>query len=431
VDPRKLEQNKQERDALSTLYIRLPSKAAADLAQSGTPLYCQFALASDSGVVDREGVAALSDMSELIAKTNRVVVILAASDVTLLRVKVPPMSAARLRAALPHLVEDQLMSDPAECVVVAGDTRDELRTVAVVHRGWLELLSKTLVALRARHISAVPAQLCLPYEPGTAVAAITEYGADIDVAVRQAEQEGLGLSIIADQPETAPVEVMQSLSAVVPHAPIHLYLPPTRVRGYEDAVALVPALKERIELFPDSWSRWIAGANEKPLDLMAGLGMAAGPKLNWRPWRWALALAAAVLVVNAAGLNIDWLRMKREADAINSSMVQAFKSAYPKEPVIVDPVAQMRQKLATARRESGQIAPDDFVALTAAFGEAWASTGQGAQPIAGIEYRDRRLSVKLKPGSNVPMDPIRTALEARNLSLSQPSENVWQIRSAQ
>jgi general secretion pathway protein L len=416
---------------LSILYIRLPSKAAADIAQSETPLYCQFALASESGAVDRDGVAALSEMSELIGRASRVVLILAASDVTLLRVKVPPMSAARLRAALPNLIEDQLMNDPADNVVVAGETQDDLRTVAVVHRGWLELLSKTLFALRARSISAVPAQLCLPFQQDTAAAAITEYGQDIDVAVRLTQQEGLGLSIIVDQLETAPVEVIESLSAIVPRAPLNLYVPQTHVHTYEDALRVAPELNERIKVVADSWPRWIAGANKVSIDLMTGLGAAGGPKLNWRPWRWPLALAAALLLLNTVGLNVDWLRLRREADAINSSMVQTYRSAFPKETLVIDPVAQMRQKFAAAQRGSGQIAPDDFIALTAAFGEAWQGTGQGAQAIGGIEYRDRSLSVKLKPDSNVPMDDIKTALAARNLTVTQPSANLWQIRSAQ
>lgn len=416
---------------MSILYIRLPSKAAADIAQSGTPLYCQFALASDSGAVDRDGVAPLSEMSELISKASRVVLILAASDVTLLRVKVPPMSAARLKAALPNLIEDQLMSDPADNVVVAGEAHEDLRTVAVVHRGWLELLSKTLFALRARHVSAVPAQLCLPYQPDTAVAAITEYGQDIDVAVRLGQQEGLGLSIVAEQLETAPVEVIESLSAIVPRAPINLYVPQTRVDTYEDALRIAPELNERIKAIADSWPRWIESANKISIDLMTGLGMAGGPKWNWRPWRWPLALAAALLLLNIIGLNIDWLRLKREADAINASMVQTYRSAFPKETLVIDPVAQMRQKFAAAQRGSGQIAPDDFVALTAAFGEAWQSAGQRAQAISGIEYRDRSLSVKLKPDSNVAMDDIKPALAARSLTITQPSANLWQIRSAQ
>jgi general secretion pathway protein L len=111
-------------------------------------------------------------------------------------------------------------------------------------------------------------------------------------------------------------------------------------------------------------------------------------------------------------------------------MIQTYKAAFPKDPVVIDPVAQLRQKIAAGQRDSGQLAQDDFLALAAAFGEAWAGAGQGPQSIAGLEYRDRGLSVRLKPGSNVPVDRIKTALGSRNLTITHAGTNVLQIRSA-
>jgi general secretion pathway protein L len=413
---------------VSTLFIRLPSYAVAQSLQPGMPLYCEFALASASRAVEREGIAALSDMSELVTKAQRVVLLLAASDVTLLRVKVPPLSPARLRAALPNLVEDQLMSDPAECVVVADNSRDTTRTAAVVQRNWLEILARTLLGLGARSIAALPAQLCLPRQPDSVCAAVTEHSADIDVAIRIGEHEGLGLAMLAEQPEAAAFEVMQSVAALVREGPIELYVSPPRVRAYQDSLRIAPSLNERITVHPDNWQRWVGGAGHAPLDLMSGLGAAAGPKLDWRPWRWPLALAAALLLLNIIGLNVEWLRLRREAEVLNAAMVQTYRSAFPKEPISSDPLAQLRQKLSASQRGAGQLAPDDFLALSAAFGEAWGRAGQGATP-AVVEYRDRVLNVRLKPGGSVPIEPLQSALAARNLSLTQSGENQLQVRS--
>ncbi|OWW22710.1 general secretion pathway protein GspL [Noviherbaspirillum denitrificans] len=393
------------------------------------PLYCHYAVASASGAVEREGVAALSELAEQVKRAQRVVLLLAASDVTLLRVKMPPLSGAKLRAALPNLVEDRLMSDPEECVVVAGDMHAGLRTVAVVGRNWLELLIRTLRSLGARNISAVPSQLCLPYQGDTASAAVSEHGPEADLAVRVAEQDGLGLSIIADQPESLAFEAMQSLAAVVPAAPIALYVPQSRVRDYQESLHVAPTLEQRITLHADSWQRWVAGAGKAGVDLIAGMGSGAGPQFDWKPWRWPLVIGAAVLLVNVIGLNVDWLRLKREASALSNGMVQTYRAAFPKDPVIIDPLAQLRQKMAGAQRDSGQLAPDDFLALASAFSEAWASTGQGPAPVASLEYRDRSLTVKLKPGTSASMEQLKTALSSRNLSLTQSTAGVWQIRS--
>lgn len=411
---------------MSTLFIRLPSHAVAQSQSPGMPLYCEFAVATGNRAVERDGIAALQDMGELVRKSQRVVLLLAASDVTLLRVQVPPLSQARLRAALPNLVEDRLMSDPDDCVVVADSSRNTTRTVAVVQRNWLEVLARTLQGLGARNVSAMPAQLCLPGQPGATSAAVWEHGTDLDVALRMNEHEGLGLSLIADQPESAAFELMQSVAALVREGPIELYVPPPRVRDYQESLRIAPTLDERITVHADNWQRWVSGALAAPLDLMTGLGASAGPKLDWKRWRWPLALAIMLLLVNIVALNIDWMRMKREADLLNGSMAQTYRSAFPKEPV-VDPVAQLRQKLSGQR--GGAMAPDDFLALSAAFGEAWRSAGQGADPLAGVEYRDRVLSVRIKPGSSFELEPLQSALASRNLSVSQTGDNVLQVRS--
>ncbi|WP_292937306.1 type II secretion system protein GspL [Noviherbaspirillum sp.] len=414
---------------MSTLYIRLPSHATAESQQPGMPLYCQFVSAGNSGAIEREGVAALSELSELVGKSQRTVLLLAASDVTLLRVKMPPLSGARLKAALPNLVEDQLMSDPAECVVVGGEMHEGVRTVAVVQRSWLEILNRTLIGLGARSISAVPSQLSLPRRNEATSAAVSEHGTDIDIAVRMGEQYGIGLSIVADQPESAAFDAMQSLSAVVPHGPIDLYVPQARVRDYEESLHVAPPLQERITIHADSWQRWIAGAGKTSIDMMSGLGAASGPSFDWRPWRWPLALAAAVLLVNIIGLNVDWMRMKREAEVLRNGMIQTYKSAYPKDTVIVDPLAQLRQKMASAQRESGEIAPDDFLALSAAVGEALSGAGKSGSVVASLEYHDRALTVRFKPDAGVSLEQMRGALAARNVTASQPASGTWLVRS--
>ena len=427
---------------MSTLYIRLPSKAVADRTPQWLALACPFALVSDGGAIEREGVAPLTDLSDTIGKMQRVVLLLAGSDVTMLRVQVPPLSAARLKAALPNLVEEQLLCDPADCVIIAGGLSDGMRTIAVAQRAWLDLLASTFTALGARDIAALPAQSCLSCpagqagQPGIVTAAICQQGADMDLTLRLSEQDGIGVAIDGGSDEAAAHGVIQTLCAIVPAAPVTLYVPQSALRVYQEAVNGVPALKERIGISADNWTRWIAGARGTALDLMAGLGTNTGTRFDWHAWRWPLALTAAVLLINVSALNIEWWRMKSEADTLRSSMIQIYKSAYPNESVIIDPLAQMQQKIAAAKRDSGMAAPDDFTAMTAAFGEAWAvvtATLPSPPSIAALGYRDRSLSVRLRD-REAPTQQMKAALAQRGLSLKLAPEQsgtiVWQIRGA-
>ncbi|UGQ46130.1 type II secretion system protein GspL [Massilia endophytica] len=407
---------------MTTLYISYPPRAAAG--DSGVPQSCHFALVGDGGNVMQQGAGALGNLRDMVAAARRVVLLLAAADVTLLRVKVPPLSGARLKAALPNLVEEHLLGDPADCVLALAPAQPNSseRTVAVVQRAWLEVLVQALVAQGANAVSAMPSQLCLPLAPGGASAALATDDAGIELTLRAAQYEGMGLTL-PPEPEAA----LHTVRALAGDAPVTLYVPPAQRAQYE---ALLPSVGG-ITLEDDHWAHRIAASRAVQLDLAAGLAASSGANARlWQRWRWPLRLAVLALLVNIAGLNIDWLRMKREADTVRKSMEQTFRAAYPNEKVILDPAGQMRKNLAAAKAARGATAADDFNAMSAALGEALATLPR-RDIIASLEYRDRALNVKLKPDAADPgaLAQVQAALANHRLSLTESAPGVWQVRA--
>jgi general secretion pathway protein L len=416
---------------MTTLYIRMIPKTAVSDAESWLAASCPFALAADAGGIQREGMATLAELRSIVPSAQRVVILLAASDVTLLQVQVPPMSPAKLKAALPGLVEERLIADPADCALVAGAAgADGSRTVAVVQRDWLDNLVATFVSFGARKLAVVPLQLCLPYQEGQAFAAVHDIAGELELTLRIAECEGVGLAIYPEAGEPAEHAVMQTVQAMTAQRPLALYVPQSQLQDYRQAVAREEGLAERIAIHAESWDAWIDGAAQANIDLTAGRQDASGAKFDWRKWRWPVTLATLLLAVNILALNIDWWRMSNEADQLRASMTQIYRKTFPKDTVIVDPLAQMKQKLGGGQRG----APDDFTTLAAAFGEALNSAGGTAANIAALEYKDRSLQVRLKPGSTPPTEQMKAALASRNLALetgpAQAGATVWQIRSA-
>lgn len=415
---------------MSKLYLRLPSSAAAEAA-SPRGLVCSYALVTN-GKAEREGVAALSELSATVAKVQCVVLLLAASDVTLLRLQVPPLSAPRLRIALPNLVEDHIIGDPAECAIAAGASEQGMRTVAVVQRSWLETVTKAIAAYGARKIIIVPAQLCLSWSPHAVSAAVELRADELQVTVRLSEHEGFGVAMSS---ASSAQDVLDTVSAVARDGPFVLHVPDAMANAYRDAIAAVPALAARARVGAESWSCWLDGAQSAGLDLLSDPDVRrAGQEHRFRQWRWPIALAAAVLVVNVAGLAMDWWRLKSESDHLRSAMVQTFRSTYPTESVILDPIAQMKQKIAASRRASGQVAPDDFLVQLSGFAQAWKSlTRSPSDPksaqIAAIEFRDHSLLVRAQADAAIPEDKLSDELKQRGLSLSHSSANTWQTRS--
>lgn len=400
---------------MTTLYIRHPARA------DGEHALAQFALVADGGSLIQQGEGALKGMGDVVAASRHVVVLLAAADVTLLHVKVPPLSNARLKAALPSLVEEQVLGDPDDCVLVAApaDGADGLRTIAVAQRSWLEAIVKSLLAQGARGVTGLPAQLCLPILPGNAAAAIGPGG----ITLRHGLFQGLGLAV-AGEPESA----LQTVRALAGDAPLTLYVPQPQLGEFQVLLAEAGA---SVMLEPDHWAHWIAGSKTTHFDLVPGLGAAGSQTRDWQRWRWPIRLAILTAVVNIAALNYEWFRMKKEADTMRESMRQIYRAAYPKETVFSSDLAlQMRQKIALAKASRGQVNPEEFTYQAAAFGEAARSLPRMPE-LASMAYRDSAMTVKPKPESADPAagGQLKTTLAARGLELTDPGNATWVLRS--
>ncbi|MBX9869331.1 MAG: general secretion pathway protein GspL, partial [Burkholderiaceae bacterium] len=85
----------------NTLYIALPSRAVANDTPDWVTLVWSFALANTEGKILQQGKNSLANLKSLASSANQVVLLLAASDVTLMTVPAPPMAYSKLKMALP------------------------------------------------------------------------------------------------------------------------------------------------------------------------------------------------------------------------------------------------------------------------------------------------------------------------------------------
>lgn len=421
---------------MNTLFLRLPSSAGIKAVAVDPSLSCSFALASHQGVIARSGEARLSSLATTMADADRVVLLLAAADVTLLSIKVPPLPPSRLKLALPGLVEEHLLDDPDDCIIVTGTAIDGLLQVAVMRRDRLQALANMCLTLGAKKLLAWPLQSCLPRRDD-GIAALHEYANEqhgaAELVLHLPASASLGLSLPAS--EHVVQQTLTTLRLLQPQGALTLLASPQRVAAFRQLA------DADIDVQADDWQQWIATETRdklQPPNMMSALSI-AHQRIDLRKWRWPLQLAAAALLFNTVALNIDWWRLHREADGLKAGMLRTYRDRFPNERVILDPLLQMQQKIAIARRAAGEPAPDDFIALAADFSSAWnslplAATGSGA--IASLDYRERNLSLKLKP--QVQQDDLfdnfqsqlQTALRSKQLVLQQAAADSWQIRRA-
>jgi general secretion pathway protein L len=146
-----------------------------------------------------------------------------------------------------------------------------------------------------------------------------------------------------------------------------------------------------------------------------------------KPWRIAIGLVAAALIVSLVAINVQWFQLRHRRDALNAQMTELVKSAFPDATVILDPHAQMAVGLARLRSAAGELRPDDFAVLASGLSRALGSIPSSA--IAGLDYNSNTLDVTFKPGTTVDTDGLTRRLAEQGLS-AQEDNGKWSIKSA-
>lgn len=418
---------------MNKLYLRIPPYRAAVWPDG--PL--AYAVCSKDGAILRQGSAPLDDLAKDIFKA-KVVLLIAASDVNLIEISIPAIPEAKLKVALPNLVEDQLITDSADSVLLLMDKpenpdpsidRNNKRIVAVAQRNWLQQISMSVYALGATYVKALPAQLCLPYESEHCSVLMEEFGQDklsVLYTMRFNEQSGVGILFETDH---SPATHLSNLTLLTPPGPILLHLPKEMVDEYQTAIDTNHEWADRIAIKEYNWVNTISESNNHTgPNLLTGLNLAQHTQIQWKRWRWPVALAVLVLLVNVIGLNGEYWGMTREAQALKAGMAQTYKKSFPKDAVVPYPLEQMQKNLAIAQRNAGQAAAYDFTVLLTEFGSAWSSVHATKPKIVSIEYKDNGLIVQIK--GDMPQDELRKALLSKKLSLKKNNAEIWVVKEA-
>ncbi len=419
-------------------YLRLPPRTAIDKTRNIADIALPYAITL-RGKLLQTGVTSLSQPGFALGDAYTVVLLMAASDVTLLRVEVPPLPAHRLHLVLPALVEDRLIGDAAECVMAAGKDRAGKGAVGVVQRDWLLAWTRQLRESGVQRIRALPVQLCLPLQADHLAAALMVHGDASELVIRYGADEGIGLPLTNADDVTLPDQVLQLLSTMAGEQVVDLFLPPDMVSEYQSALDSGRHSVKLGGLHELNWANLIDAASDAEPDLMSGVSEPESAGIEWQRWRWPLRLALLLVVVNIAALQIDSWRLQNEAASLKKTMTDIYRRSFPNETPALDPLAQMQRKIAASRQRAGEIAPSDFLALAAAFGDAWTSlqtqTGAGAQAITAITYRDQMLEIRFKPAVKLSIEAAQPvlathALQARAMNV-EGGASVWQLRSVQ
>jgi len=335
----------------------------------------------------------------LLPKASSVDLVFDTSDVFVAAVDAPRMPEAKLRLALPNLLEERLLSDPADChfAFTPQARSGTVTTIASAPKLPVAVINRALLT------SALDALSEAGYRPRAAYSEIYVVPAPAAGVLSVRLDRGRGIARSGKHDGFAFEFDGSGLPAPLLLAVRQLGI--KRVQAYGRDAGKLVQFAEQLGVAVDASQREIdVAATESAVNLLQGafapgglLGSLTLPKLTTAklkvPLIWTAVAAATFLV----GMNAYWLKLEAEAKAIRSQMETAFRSAFPEATAVVDPVLQTQRQLGALRSRAGIASPDDFSVLNAQVAQLLSLAPIGS--VAGIEYREGALRVKFKPGT--------------------------------
>ncbi len=334
-------------------------------------------------------------------------VVLAADRVWITQLKQPARRQLR-GMALAYALEDRLADAPETVHAVANaPDSDGMATVAVVERPWLASMLATLARFGLEPNSVMAEQSALAAKPDE-WRLIWSDPAFLLTGDRSA--------ILI--PGEAEADVCQNLLNV---ALDHAAERPQRIIVH--ATKPLPAFSagetQLIVGAPYDWAEAAhAGAG---IELLTGdFARRSRFEQDARAWRPVLWLALALVAVNGLGfLALDGMKAW-QAKHLAGENRKLFGSVFPETKTVIDPLRQMRGKVAELRHRAGADSNGDFLPLLARVGQVLPSNVR--RTVRAVHYRPGAIVLKLPAAQNYPDKWAAAGLKA---SRRPSSEAGW------
>lgn len=365
---------------MSVLVILVPPRprhAAAEM-----PVEFHWVLgSSDGATVTRTGVGSGSAMP----RAQQVIALLPDGDVAWHRITLPKAPAARLRAALVGVLEENLLDDDADLhLAVEPDAKPgQPAWVAVADKAWL------LRVINELESAGVPVDRLAPASwPGEVAAAhfvASPLGGDAppSLVLRNAD----GVSVMSTGGSLARKRLApwleQGLRCTAQPAAAA-----AAERWLEAPVAIVTDAEQALAAARSPWNLRqfdLAARHRGALLLRDGWRLFLAP--SWRPVRIGLVM---LLVVQLIGLNAWAWRLERTEAGKRQAMSVLLREAHPRVQAVLDAPAQMQRETEQLRAVAGRAGEADLEPLLAAAAAAWPD---GAAPAQSLRFEPGKLTL--------------------------------------
>ena len=306
----------------------------------------EWIVADDNGTRHGEALRGTLEEASNSVEGRPVIVLVSSTEVLTTAVDLPVRGGARLYAALPFALEEQVAVDIETMHFAAGEKRESgLRPVAAVSRALLDEWIEVLADVGIQPWKMVPEDYGLARIPGTMSILVDgdeilfNDGADIEFSLDGGKPSDalVAAGKLSDHRD-------EDDALVDPTGHLVVYCAPAdEERFAHDWIALRHELHSvDINVLPDGAMPRLAVtvASGNGVNLLQGR---YGPKADYgswlRPWRTAAVLLLGLVFIGFAGKSVDYYRLTQEEAALRAQFNEEYQLVRPGDTrEVLDPV---------------------------------------------------------------------------------------------
>ncbi len=348
-----------------------------------------------------------------LAKT---VIIAPALSVYLTSIKIPAKNKQQILNAIPFALEDELASKSEELhFAVSKKDSDDNVYVAVVNknlmRAWLSLLEETNI----KPSLFIPESLLFPFydeptlfiENHQAILAVDKnkrFAVEIDnlpyflmLYFKNSDKENKSLNLI-DCRDKKDDEFISSLSIEYPFI---------NIIEKKD-------FNEPSDIFVSNFDESII------IDLLQGeFGVKGYFDMFWRSWKPVIFTALIFIILQVGLSGIEYMRLKKEIDILDKSIIKKYLKAFPETKKIVNIKAQIQEKL-TGLSKINKEKQNGFLSNLMKIGEA---AGNEKAYINKIRYNNDTFLIEFISDIPEEIEKIEQSLKTKGINAEIESIN--------
>lgn len=396
---------------MAMLVVLLPARPRGATRDGAAPAELAWALSPDGVHIARQGRA----VPARLPPADMLVAVLPPTELAWHRITCPKAPAARLRAALGGVLEEQLLDedDNTHLALAPGHAAGHACWVAAMHKPWLQAQLAVLAAAGRMVDRLVPALAPGLSAQGHFFAADSHATDNVgagEVWVALADSESaLGLPLAGGHAASWLARWRQAGAA--------FHATPAAAETAERALGQpVPIRSDVEQALAAARSPWqllqfdLAPSRRGTRAIGAAWRQLRSPA--WRPVRWGLALLSLVQVL---GLNAYAWQLQRDLDERRAAMTALLKTTHPQVRSVLDVPVQMRRETELLREIAGAPGPGDFDVLLGAVAQAWPP---GQAPATQLRFEAGRLNFSAA-WSPPQLEQFRRQLQAGGWAVDQ------------